>query len=117
MSVGGTPTNQITFAANATTSSILTLPGTEMQLVALVFPSTWTAQTLTPQGSVDGVNFYNIFSASQGTPGQISYSAFAASQILACRRDDYAGVAYLQLLSGSGQTNPVAITAVFRTYA
>jgi hypothetical protein len=117
MAVGGTPTNQITFAAAATTSSILTLPGTEMQLVGLVFPSSWTAETLTIQGSVDGQNFYNIFSASQATPGALSYSAFAASQILALRRDDFNSVAYVQLTSGAAQTNAVTITAVFRTFS
>jgi hypothetical protein len=123
-----TPTNQAVFALGGVNSTIVPLAGTEFQLTTVLVPGNWTSANLVPLGSLDGINFYPLWS-SVGS----SYIAWGSSgpaapnSLIAMRFDDWFGVPYVKFQSGgtnnaagssgaTGQSASCALTLEFRAF-
>lgn len=64
---------ELTIANGETVSSHYELGGTH--LIGVLMPSAFTGTKLTIQGSIDGINFYELYGSSSGTAKEIKVSA------------------------------------------
>lgn len=88
----------VTIANGTSLSAAVDLLGAS--LVAIVMPAAWTAAGMTFQASIDGVNFFNVY-----TSAGAEYSAtVAASQYVTLPIVDLAGVRWLKVRSGTSGT-------------
>lgn len=69
-----------------------------LSLCGILMPAAFTGTALTFLASVDGVDFFPIYNAA----GVVSYSA-QAGQYIAIDPQDFYGVTYLQIKSGSAE--------------
>lgn len=88
-------TTQAVIANGASLSGVVNLGGTSV--LAVIMPASWTAANLTVQASMDGVNFYDLYTAS-GTEFMITA---AASRCLMLQPADVLGARYVKLRSGT----------------
>lgn len=64
---------ELTIANGATISTSYELGGTH--LIGVLMPSAFTGIKLTIQGSIEGTNFYELYSSSSGTAKEIKVTA------------------------------------------
>jgi hypothetical protein len=91
-------TTTATIANGASLSGIVDLGLSD--LVAIIMPSAWTAANLTYQFSIDGVNFYDAYSAT----AELSSTAAAASRIISINAANYDAGRYIKIRSGTSAT-------------
>ena len=93
----GTPTTlTATIANGASLSDAVAISG---KLVGLVVPAAWTAASLTFQGSVDGVNFYNVYD--DATERTIASASVVASHYIALTLTHWLGFTHIKVRSGT----------------
>jgi hypothetical protein len=91
-------TTNVTITNGQSLSPAVDVGGTT--LVAVQMPASWTTANLTLQASVDGTNFFNIFSSAG-----VEYTlTAAASTFIVLDPTDMAGVRYLKIRSGTSST-------------
>jgi hypothetical protein len=71
------------------------------EVVGLVMPSAWTAASVTFQGSQDGSTYNDLYD-SGGT--EKSYTVAASRHVLLSAPEDFRGVRYLKVRSGTAGT-------------
>ena len=63
----------ITIPISTATSSSYELGGTH--LIGIIMPSAFTGTKLTIEGSIDGINFYQLYGSTSGTAKEIKVTA------------------------------------------
>jgi hypothetical protein len=90
----------VSIAAGASLSASINLG--EGNLASLIMPAAWTAAILTFQGSIDGVNFYDLFDEAGN---EIQYTAAAMAllvgKMVPVDAYDSAACNYIKLRSGT----------------
>lgn len=97
-SVGSSRRDFVTIANGASLSDVLDLRG--RWFVGIEMPSVWTAANITFQGSTDGVTFVDLYTP---TGSERSVTA-AASRYIVLSPQDYGGLNYVKLRSGTSAT-------------
>lgn len=90
-------TTTVAIANGASLSSAVDLGG--RKLVAIIMPSTWTAASLTFQGSVDNSNYFNVYDGATERALIVAASYYSAVNI-----GDWIGFRYLKVRSGTSGT-------------
>lgn len=103
------------YSQSVTIPNGLTTSGTidmqDLSMVGLIIPAAFTGITMTFLGSPDNVTFYPIYNTS-GT--QLSITV-ATSRIISFTPGDFAGMRYVQLVSGSAEAGNRIIQFVLRS--
>ena len=90
-------TTTVTIENGASLSSAVDLGG--RKLVAIIMPTTWTAASLTFQGSVDNTNFFNVYDGATERTLIVAASYYSMLNI-----GDWVGARYIKLRSGTSGT-------------
>lgn len=90
-------TTTVTIANGASLSSAVDLGG--RKLVGIIMPSSWTAASLTFQGSVDGTNFFNVYDGATERSLTVAASYYSMLNI-----GDWVGFRYIKFRSGTAGT-------------
>jgi hypothetical protein len=96
ISLGQLIQNTPTIASGQQASSVIHTKGNS--LCGILMPAAFTGTALTFLASVDGTNFFPIYNAN----GALSYSV-AQGQYVAINPQDFYGVQYLKIQSGSAE--------------
>lgn len=91
-------TTTATIANGASLSGIVNLGSND--LIGIIFPSTWTAASITFQFSIDGTNFYDAYS----TTTELSATAASASRMVSINAVNYDMGRYIKIRSGTSAT-------------
>lgn len=92
------PNVPASIASGQTTSGAVELKG--LMLCGILLPAAFTGTTLTFLVSVDGTNFYTLKTSTSGTT--LSYTV-AQGTYAALNPQDFYGVNYLKIVSGSSE--------------
>lgn len=90
-------TRTAVIANGASLSGAVDLGG--RKLVAIIMPGTWTAASLTFQGSVDGTNFFNVYDGATERALTVAANYYSALAI-----GDWVGFRWLKIRSGTAGT-------------
>ena len=105
------PTYPATIANGAQESSTIACGG--FVLCGLLIPAAFTGTTITFEASVDGINFFPLFSATTGAA--VSYTV-AQGNFYAIDPTDFYGIPYLQIKSGSAEAAARTLVATLRGF-
>lgn len=97
----------VTIASGATTSGIINLYGT--RLVGLILPAAMTGTKITVQGSVDGTNFYTLYTDLGATKTEIT---FTANAFVALQPSATLPTQYVRFVSGASESAARSLIAV-----
>ena len=89
-------TNTVTIANGGTVSTTLSLIGSPRQPLAIITPAALTGTTFTFQASADDVTYAPLYF--EGTAVSIAVST---SRFISLDRNEFEGVKYLRIVSGS----------------
>lgn len=103
-----TNTLTVTIASGQTVSGAAFMAG--CRLVGLIFPASLTGTTFTFQAGADGV----AYSALYNTSGAILTTVVGPSRYVVFNASDFAGIAYLKLVSNASEGADRIVTLVTR---
>jgi hypothetical protein len=87
-------TTTVVIANGASLSGAVDLGG--RKLVGIIMPDTWTAASLTFQGSVDGTNFFNVYDGATERALTVAANYYSAQNIA-----DWVGFRWIKVRSGT----------------
>jgi hypothetical protein len=87
-------TTTVTIANGASLSGAVDLKG--RKLVAIIMPASWTAASLTFQGSVNDTDYFNVYDGATERALIVAASYYSALNI-----GDWVGFRYLKIRSGT----------------
>lgn len=97
----------VSIANSGTASAAILCNG--LSLVGIQLPATFTGTALTFQVSVDGTTYQSLYNAS----GAVSYTV-AEGRFYAINPQDFYGVVYLKIVSGSSEGAARSFTALLK---
>jgi len=104
------PLSTVTIANGQTVSDALDLSRAGFSLVGIVTPAALTGATFTFQASADGVTYNAVYDKT----GALVSVTVAASRYVVLAPADFAGIAYLKVVSGSTEGGARTIGLVAR---
>ena len=87
-------TTTVTIANGASLSGAVDLKG--RKLVAIIMPATWTAASLTFQGSVNDTDYFNVYDGATERSATVAASYYSSLDI-----GDWIGFRYIKIRSGT----------------
>lgn len=100
-----------TIAASGTTTGVINTGG--FALCGILFPAAFTGTTVTFQVSVDGTTFVSLKTTTSGTA--LSYTV-AQGTFAAINPQDFQGVKYLKIVSGSTEGSARTLTLALKGF-
>lgn len=93
-----TTSGTVTIANGASLSGALNLEN--RTAVAIIMPAAWTAASITFQASVDGTNYYNVYT----TSAELSATVAASYFVVLPKTTGLEAVRYIKIRSGTSGT-------------
>lgn len=105
------PNYIVQIAASGTTTPAINLGG--FSLCGILLPAAFTGTALTFEASVDGTNFFPVKSTTSGSA--LSYTV-AQGTFAAINPQDFQGVQYLKIVSGSTESAARNLTLALKGF-